>query len=319
MTPDRLPAILQAMQDAAHEAGDLVLAAGIAHAVDLAELAPLLPLQGGDAMLGAGLYTIASGDDEDAGRSLSGADHALACRAAARLASTACLLLAVDPRGHEETAMRLWVAAGRLIGIRPTAEESESEPEAREMSQLQWERDDARIALRTEREQHEATRRERDEALARLAHVRAASGPGPSIHPGEDVLDKKLGGMTLAEQRAYIADGAKAAEAAVAERKPKSTPQVGDTIDAKDVPHRSLVECDNRDLVIRLPVGNGWTLDATGGPARSGWTWDGGMYGVRPVRIMALDIPADECWRVARMTPAEAREWLAQLVAREAV
>lgn len=310
MTHDRLPAILQAMQDAAHEAHDLVLAAGIAHAVDLAELAPLLPLTAGDGFHGEDLYAWASGTKErPADLSSSPWCH----RAAARLASTACLLLAVDAKGHEETAMRLWAAAGHLIGIRPTDEESETD--AREMSQLQWERDDARIALRTEREQHEATKRERDEALARLAHVRAASGPGPSTIPGDDALDKKLGGMTLAEQRAYIAAGAKAAEAAVAERKPKPTPQVGDIIDAKDVPPGTLVDRQTPEgplLTIRHPSGRGYHLVPEDEPCAP-WPWD--ERG--PVRVLATDISGAEADRVAMMCPSDARAWLADRVRRQ--
>lgn len=236
-TRDRLPAILQAMQDAAHEASDLVLAAGIANAVDLAELAPLLPLTGADEANGRGLHAVVAGD---ASRyvdthSLAAADRALAARAAARLASTACLLLAVDARGHEETAMRLWVAAGRLIGIRPAAEE--------------------------------------DDPIA-------------------------------AKQRAHAPGGL----------------QVGDIVNAIDVPRRTLVECPDKTLVIRLPNGKGQAIGRCDNLG-AGWTWESevALLDAPRMRILALDIPAEKCFAVAGMTPTEAREWLAQRVAAEPV
>lgn len=116
---DRLPAIIQAMQDAAHEAGDLVLASALALATSPAEVAPLLPLTGADAMQGAGLYALKL-DPEVSGTtaaSLGAADHALACRVAARLASTACLILAIDAKGHHDAAGALWLAAAHLTSL----------------------------------------------------------------------------------------------------------------------------------------------------------------------------------------------------------
>lgn len=119
---DHLPAIIQAMQDAAHEAGDLVLASALALTTSPAEVAPLLPLTGADAMQGAGLYALTL-DPEVSGAtaaSLGAADHALACRVAARLASTACLILAIDAKGHHDAAGALWLAAAHLTALPTT-------------------------------------------------------------------------------------------------------------------------------------------------------------------------------------------------------
>lgn len=110
---DRLPAIIQAMQDAAHEAGDVVLASALALVASPAEVAPLLPLTGTDAMHGAGLYALTY-DHGTTAANLGAADHALACRVAARLASTACLLLAIDAKDHHDAAGALWRAAAHL-------------------------------------------------------------------------------------------------------------------------------------------------------------------------------------------------------------
>lgn len=124
MSADRLPAILQAMTDAAHEAGDVVLASALAAAVDLHALAPLLPLTGADEQQARGLLAIVG--DEAWG-------NATACRAAARLASTAALLRAVDPTGHAEGAVALWIAAGRLASL-PIAPEQPDAPPVADLS-----------------------------------------------------------------------------------------------------------------------------------------------------------------------------------------
>lgn len=113
---DRLPAIIQAMQDAAHEAGDVVLASALALAASPAEVAPLLPLTGSDAMQGAGLYALTA-DHGTTAANLGADDHALACRVAARLASTACLLLAIDAKGHHDAAGALWRAVSHLTSL----------------------------------------------------------------------------------------------------------------------------------------------------------------------------------------------------------
>jgi hypothetical protein len=114
VTADRLPAILQAMQDDAHATCDPVLAAGLAACIDLHALAPLLPVNAADLAVSAGLSCfIADGEHYQ----LADADRAIACRVAARMASTAALLLAVDPEGHLSTAEALWSASGKLSGL----------------------------------------------------------------------------------------------------------------------------------------------------------------------------------------------------------
>lgn len=93
--------------------------------------------------------------------------------------------------------------------------------------------------------------------------------------------------------------------------------QVGDIIDAKDVPPGTLVDRQTPDgplLTIRLPNGRGYHLTPDDERCES-WPWQERGS----VRVLATDIRGVEADRVAMMSPAKAREWLAQRVASEAV
>jgi nucleotide-binding universal stress UspA family protein len=274
VTADRLPAILQAMQDDTHAAEDVVLAAGLAACIDLHALASLLPVNATDIALARGLGNLIT--DGNDGAPLADADRALACRVAARMASTAALLLAVDPEDHLSTAEVMWSASGKLLGLYAAT----------------------RKAMRAVEHATPMTDYDRE----RLAvHTEVAAAMMKQHHGLQAVASAEGVTVTLAGDRESTTP----------------TVQVGDILDAAKVPHRTLVECTNCDLVIRLPTGKGWTLE---GPESlvNGWPWERGAS-VLPVRIMATDIPADECWRVARMTPAEAREWLADRGRRQPV
>lgn len=120
---DRLPAIIAAMVEVATRgtrgaadtlAPDHDLAAALSGAVDLAEVAPLLPLSGVDHQHAAGLLRIVAGRTTEP---LAEADRVLACRVAARLASSAALLLALDADAFAGAAGLLWRAAGCMCGL----------------------------------------------------------------------------------------------------------------------------------------------------------------------------------------------------------
>lgn len=124
MSADRLPAVIAAMVEvAAHGtsgaadtlAPDHDLASALSGAVDLTEVAALLPLSGADHQHAAGLLRIVSGGQP--AEPLADADRVLACRVAARMASSAALLLALDADAFAGAAGLLWRAAGRLCGL----------------------------------------------------------------------------------------------------------------------------------------------------------------------------------------------------------
>lgn len=131
---DRLPAIIAAMaQVATHGARgaadtlapDHDLAAALSGAVDLAEVAPLLPLSGADHQRAAGLLRIITGKTTQPladAPGLAEMDRVLACRVAARLASSAALLVALDAHAFAGMAGLLWRAAGRLCGLETAPE-----------------------------------------------------------------------------------------------------------------------------------------------------------------------------------------------------
>jgi hypothetical protein len=255
VTTDRLPAILQAMQDDAHAAEDTVLAAGLAACIDLHVLAPLLPVNADDLAVSARLSClIVDGEHYP----LADADRALACRVAARMASTAALLLAVDPEGHLSTAEALWSASGKLSGL--------------------W------------HASHKAMRAiERADAQRLIARL-----------DGVETLLRK--------------SGEPAEDIPVTGAAPSPTVQVGDIIDAASVPPGTLVDrCLAGTLLsIRMPNGRGFHLyDDNEG--RDSWPWwDREDHNVR---VLATNLRGAEADRVAMMSPAEAREWLAQRVA----
>lgn len=131
---DRLPAVIAAMVEVATHgtrsatdtlAPDHDLAAALSGAVDLAEVAPLLPLSGADHQRAAGLLRIIAGKTAQPladAPGLAEMDRVLACRVAARLASSAALLLALDADALAGAAGVLWRAAGRLCGLATTPE-----------------------------------------------------------------------------------------------------------------------------------------------------------------------------------------------------
>ena len=127
---DRLPAVIAAMAHVATHgtrgaadtlAPDHDLAAALSGAVDLAEVAPLLPLSGADHQRAAGLLHIVTGTAQPA-ETLADADRVLACRVAVRLASSAALLVALDAHAFTGMAGLVWRAAGRLCGLETATE-----------------------------------------------------------------------------------------------------------------------------------------------------------------------------------------------------
>lgn len=121
---DRISAVIAAMVEVATHgtrgAADTLgpdhdLAAALSGAVDLAEVAPLLPLSGADHQHAAGLVRIVSGGQSTG--PLADTDRVLACRVAARMASSAALLVALDAHAFAGMAGLLWRAAGRLCGM----------------------------------------------------------------------------------------------------------------------------------------------------------------------------------------------------------
>jgi hypothetical protein len=258
VTADRLPAILQAMQDDAHATCDPVLAASLAACIDLHVLAPLLPVNADDLAVSARLSClIADGEHYP----LADADRAIACRVAARMASTAALLLAVDPKGHLSTAEALWSASGKLSGLWHASHKAMRAIEHADAQRL----------------------------IARLDGVETLLRKG-----GEPAEDMPVTGAA-----------------------PTTAVQVGDIIDAANVPPGTLIDQGAADsgMSIRMPDGRGCHIFNSHGPCEW-WPWWSSREGPR-LRILATGLRGATADMVATMTHREAREWLADRVRRQ--
>jgi hypothetical protein len=316
---DRTPAIIAALVDNYHDAEDLQAAACLDRAVDLPALAALLPISATDRAIADGLHGLLT--DGNDGAEPTDDDRAIACRVAARLAATAANLLAVDPKRNLSDAETLWAMSGKLSGLWEATADAMREEERRRNGPMVNIAETYRLAAeqwKARAEKAESEPCEGCEALQR--QYAAASWEATQGAHALAMVSAQVGLTTLPndplDAAKAIIDAIRSRDAGETEPDRRCPLQVGDIIDAKDVPPGTLVDRQTPDgplMTIRLGD-RGFHLAPDNETGMATWPWSS-YDGNTKVRVLATGLSAATADRVAVMSPEAAREWLAQRVA----
>lgn len=318
MTADRTPVIIAALVDAHHDAEDLQAAACLDRAVDLPALVAMLPISAADRAIAHGLRgLIVDGND--------GAEpSAIACRVAARLAVTAVSLLAADPKRNLSDAEALWALSGKLSGLWSATADAMRKEERRRNDPMVNIAETYRLAAEAWKERAEKAETQLQDGAEATEQIRqersAAAWDATQCAAALATVGAEVGITKLQydpwDAAKTIIDAIRVRKACTADASPSAV-QVGDIIDAKDVPLGTLVDRQTPDgplMTLRFtPDGGGHHLSPSEPFAWPPWRWE--HVEQWQCRVLAAELSEADCWSVARMTPSQVREWLAQRVA----